>query len=59
MDKKEIEQEELYWEWVIALENGDTNADFFSWGLQRAISPLIDLINITFTTIWEDEKNGE
>lgn len=60
MSKKKEDQEESYWEWVIALENGDTNMDYLSWCMSKVTWALAQAINFAIDeTILKEEENGD
>ena len=58
--KEQIEKdnEELYWEWIIALENGDTNMSFDMWKVSHVIQDSLSKI-YNYTPIEdENERNN-
>lgn len=52
---KEDQEEESYWEWVIASENGDTNMDLFSFQLSQALYQVLEIWNDTLGNVFTKE----
>ena len=58
--KEDQEKEESYWEWIIALENNDTNMDYLSWCMSKITMGLTNAINFAINnTIFKEDENGD
>lgn len=61
MSEIKEDQEENYWEWVIALQNGDTNMDYTLWSISQSMNIFKDIWNDTLGNIFikKEGKNDD